>query len=401
MRHPLTLTAELVLKGRKEAAGSRIYAPRPDGELVWLHIALPAAQPFAAPLIERLLAVRPEVSFLVTTSGTAAGLPEGARIITVSGLPDSARAAKAFIAHFAPDIGLWAGGNLAAPPLAAAAEADVPMALIAVAEDGVPPTSFRWRTSVTTALLRYFSAIYAETANAERRLAGYDIDPETLRLTGPMQIGTTPPDCRFDDLDTLREQLQGRGLWAAVHVDADEVEPLIDAHIRAARYDPRALLVLHTRATDVVDRIATARSLVVADWDNGDMPGEPTHILMSRDPGEVGLWHRLAPVTFLGASMQDNASGVSPWAAAALGSAILVGPHVGGYADAYTRLQQAGAARVVHGVEDVATAVMQLRAPDRAAAMAHAGWQIATSGAEATDKVVDLVQDTLDESGGR
>ena len=45
----------------------------------------------------------------------------------------------------------------------------------------------------------------------------------------------------------------------------------------------------------------------------------------------------------------------------------------------------------------LATAVSRLIAPDQAAVMAHAGWDVISRGAALTDKVIDLVQDTLDQ----
>mgnify|MGYP000430447771 CR=1 FL=1 len=44
----------------------------------------------------------------------------------------------------------------------------------------------------------------------------------------------------------------------------------------------------------------------------------------------------------------------------------------------------------------LAAAVSSLIAPDHAAAMAHAGWDVVSQGADLTDKVTELVQDALD-----
>jgi 3-deoxy-D-manno-octulosonic-acid transferase len=40
--------------------------------------------------------------------------------------------------------------------------------------------------------------------------------------------------------------------------------------------------------------------------------------------------------------------------------------------------------------------VSRLIAPDQAAAMAHAGWDVISKGAAVTDKITDLIQDILD-----
>jgi 3-deoxy-D-manno-octulosonic-acid transferase len=45
-------------------------------------------------------------------------------------------------------------------------------------------------------------------------------------------------------------------------------------------------------------------------------------------------------------------------------------------------------------------AVTRLVAPDQAALMAHAGWDVVSEGAALMDRITDLVQDTLDTQRG-
>ncbi|MFC6641884.1 hypothetical protein [Sulfitobacter profundi] len=39
-------------------------------------------------------------------------------------------------------------------------------------------------------------------------------------------------------------------------------------------------------------------------------------------------------------------------------------------------------------------------APDQAATMAHAGWDVISEGAELADRVIELIQDSLDDHAG-
>ncbi|MGR3502677.1 3-deoxy-D-manno-octulosonic acid transferase [Pseudaestuariivita sp.] len=403
MRHPLALTADLALRGRKDQTRPDSFAPRPPGEVVWLHIGLTEVHAFARPLIQRLMTLRPGTHVVLTRASEVAPCdPAGLDMVDAGQVPETSREAKAFLTHFAPDMGLWMGGDLVAAPLAAAAERSVPLALIAAMEKGVPVPGLRWRSSVSRALLRYFSAIHTETANAERRLAAYGLDPGRLHLTGPMQVGDMPPNCVESDLDALRETLGNRFLWAGARITASEMELVLNAHAQLARFTPRTLAILHpedARAADALTEAAADLSLGVADWDAGDPITEATELLMTRDPAELGLWHRLAPISVMGGSFVPALETPSPWPAASLGSAILSGPHLTAHADAFSRLRMAGAARVVSSADELFTALSQLSAPDSTAAMAHAGWQIATTGAAATDQVVAMIQDTLDGGG--
>ena len=46
--------------------------------------------------------------------------------------------------------------------------------------------------------------------------------------------------------------------------------------------------------------------------------------------------------------------------------------------------------------DTLTTALKQLVAPDRAAAMSLAAWEIVSEGAQVSDRIMDLIQDALD-----
>jgi 3-deoxy-D-manno-octulosonic-acid transferase len=109
----------------------------------------------------------------------------------------------------------------------------------------------------------------------------------------------------------------------------------------------------------------------------------------------LGLWYRVAPISLVGGSLQPI-GGHNPFEPAALGSAILHGPYVTNFVDIYQRLSEAGAARLVTGPDTLAEAVHELMNPDKAAAMAHAAWEVVSQGAEVTDRALDAIFDRLD-----
>ena len=59
-------------------------------------------------------------------------------------------------------------------------------------------------------------------------------------------------------------------------------------------------------------------------------------------------------------------------------------------------MARAGASREITGPANLGETVEELLNPDRAAAMAHAAWEICSTGAEATNRVVDLIRRHLD-----
>ena len=224
-------------------------------------------------------------------------------------------------------------------------------------------------------------------------------------MCGRLRPSITPPDCHDDDLTALQASFASRPVWLAAHVTLPELETIIAAHRSTLRLLHRLLLVVSMADAKELPKARDRLSdlgigLGLADWDRGEEPDEHQQILLS-GPEDLGLWYRLAPLCFVGGSLQRGQNGNTPLDAAALGSAVLHGPGVLQYRSVYDRLAEVGAARQVFGVSDLAAAVERLSAPDAAAQMALAGWQLVTDGAAMTDALIEEIQAALDEQDAR
>jgi 3-deoxy-D-manno-octulosonic-acid transferase len=173
---------------------------------------------------------------------------------------------------------------------------------------------------------------------------------------------------------------------------------VLDAHHMALKVNPRLLLILAPRHPNRGDEIA---QMLQADrWrynrrTAGELPEAEANVYLADTMGELGLWYRVAPISLVGGSLQPI-GGHNPFEPAALGSAILHGPYVTNFVDIYQRLSEAGAARLVTGPDTLSEAVHELMNPDKAAAMAHAAWEVVSQGAEVTDRALDAIFDRLD-----
>jgi 3-deoxy-D-manno-octulosonic-acid transferase len=262
----------------------------------------------------------------------------------------------------------------------------------------------RWIPDLEPATLGRFDTILATDMPSERRLRRMGMAPERLAVAGPLTEAAVPLDCSTRLHGELAALLVGRPVWLAARAHEKEIGLILAAHGRASRLAHRLLLVLvpaSTSDSDAVMAQVDAAGFRVCRWDSGEMPDENTQIVLTSGPEDLGLWYRIAPLSFMGGSLVADHTGHDPLEAAALGSAIVYGPSVGRHLASYSRLAEAGAARIINDMESLATAVSQLIAPDRAAAMAHAGWDVVSAGAAMTDKVVDLVLDHLDRAEAR
>jgi 3-deoxy-D-manno-octulosonic-acid transferase len=126
-------------------------------------------------------------------------------------------------------------------------------------------------------------------------------------------------------------------------------------------------------------------------------PDPPCQVYLADTDDELGLWYRLAPISFIGCTLSDwQLIGPNPFGAAALGSVVLHGPGITPHQNAFQRLARARASQQVTHSGELAMAVEALLAPDTAAEMANAAWEISTAGAEVMEHVVELLATTLE-----
>jgi 3-deoxy-D-manno-octulosonic-acid transferase len=262
----------------------------------------------------------------------------------------------------------------------------------------------RWLPDVSGDLLKRFSHVLARSTAGRKRLIRMGLAAKQIEVTPPLMAGGQALPCIDSDLSDLTQALAGRPVWFAVRVQPDEVSTVLAAHRQALRLSHRLMLILNVAQADQAAEVAlhaAESGFDVIHWEEHGAPDDTTQIMVVEDARDRGLFYRVAPVSFLGSSLSRHDQVCDPFEAAALGSAVLYGPKVHEFLASYSRLAAAGAARIVNDAAALGTAVSRLIAPDQAATMAHAGWDVVSSGAELTDKVIDLVQDALDDSLSR
>ncbi|TMM52408.1 3-deoxy-D-manno-octulosonic acid transferase [Sulfitobacter sabulilitoris] len=383
----------------------RACTARPAGEMVWLHAPEPGNLLAIHDLAQRLCAARYDLSVLITLTNpdladaTTRRSALDKRIIIDRAPSEHPECAKAFVTHWAPDMGIWSWGGLRPNLIQAALDQGCAMVLIDADTGGFDGRRDRWLPDVARSILSKFSSVLARSTPAARRLEQLGLDRASIQVTPPLQAGGQALPCDDADVTDLSSALAGRPVWLANAVQMAEVPTVLSAHRTALRLSHRLLLILHPAPGCNLDEIAGAankQGFRTLNWDSGSYPDDSTQILLADDPRDLGLFYRVAPVAFLGSSLSPGHGGCDPFEAAALGSAVLYGPNVRRYMPFYTRLAQAGAARIVNDSHALGTAVTRLIAPDQAATMAHAGWDVISQGAALTDTVIDLVQEGLD-----
>ncbi|MEL6169354.1 MAG: glycosyltransferase N-terminal domain-containing protein [Pseudomonadota bacterium] len=396
----------LVLARRFEGLGGRPAAdPAPDatrrpedGPLVWLRATTPDRDAAVLRLAARLADHREDATILVTAE-TEPGDPP-ANLTTAPSPGDGPREMAQFLAAWRPDVVAVSGDLIAPVMLTSAADRGIPVILI---DGDLAPhakRTMRWLPGAQSAAIRSVSDILASTSWLADAYQSMGAPAERIEVTGPLDEGSVAPSCDEAELDAWANDLRGRPLWLAVSVPLSEIDAVAAAHRSASQRAHRLLLVLIPARPEDTDALAQAlrdKRFLVARASEALTLTPETQVIIIDEETELGLWYRLAPVTYLGGTLADPDIALDPYGPAALGSAVVHGPHSARHRDAQRRLARAQGSRAVSDPGDLAQAVSELLAPDQAAAIAHRAWQVASSGAGVTDRAIAVIEKHLDE----
>ncbi len=376
--------------------------PRPKGTLVWFHAASVGESLSLLNLIEQMLDDFPDLNVLMTT-----GTRTSADLIQTRLPPqtihqfvplDARPFVRKFLAHWQPDIAIWTESELWPALIAETKKRGTPMLLLNARMSEKSHKKWRWLPGAARVLLGSFDRIFVQdetTANYFRKLR---VQGDKIEVTGSLkESGGALPHNEAERL-RLSDQLKTRPVWLAASTHEGEEELAAIAHAQAIKASHRLLLILAPRHPERGPDIAAMlrdRGWNVSVRSEGADPEPATQIYLADTLGEMGLWYRVAPVTFLGGSLVEI-GGHNPYEPAALGSAIVHGPHVASAEEIYDRLDTSAAAKQVVTAEQLGEVIVELLEPHRAAALAHAAWEVTSSGAGATDRALAEITEMID-----
>lgn len=377
--------------------------PRPDGKLIWVHCASVGESLSVMDVIRGILAEDPTVRVMMTTGTVTSAqlmadqLPQGAFHQYVP--LDAGPFVRAFLDHWKPDIAVWTESELWPTLMHETAKRDIPMVLINARMSDESYRKWRLLRGAAKSLLRRFEKIRAQDDQTARHLLRLGAAPWAIRVTGTLKEGASPPPCAESDRAQFAAALGGRPCWLAASTHPGEEAIAAQAHRLAGRSSHRLLMILAPRHPERGDDIAAqlrADGWILAQRSKQEPLQEDTQIYLADTLGEMGLWFRLCPVTFLGGSMVP-VGGHNPFEPAGLGSAILSGHHTHNFRDIFDRLVAGDAIRTVTSATDLGQQLDETLAPDEAARMAHAAWQVCSDGAEVADETIRFLLDMLEQ----
>lgn len=339
---------------------------RPNGPLIWFHAASVGETVAVIPLIEEV--VRRGISVVVTTGTvTSANIVNdrlGKAVVHQYVPLDLKPAISNFLDHWYPDLAIISESEIWPMTILELGARRIPQILV---NGRISDKSFAtWSRSpkLADALFENLSHVVAQTELDATRFSSLGATPVTV--SGNLKVDSDLPPVKDEDLTFYRNGLGKRNSWAAISTFEGEEEIVADAHQMVCKSNPKSVLIIvprHVERTDAIEKMLSEKGLKVARKSKGDPITEDTDVFLGDTTGEMGLYLRLTSIVFVGKSMKGE-GGQNPIEPAMLESAILTGPNVQNFREAFRTLLQNNAARIVKDTETLAQCIEHLMSSD-------------------------------------
>ena len=333
--------------------------PRPDGPVIWAHAASVGETIAIVPLIESILDLGVQV-VLTTGTVTSAQVAEerlGDRIIHQFVPLDLKPAITRFLNHWQPDLAMIAESEIWPMTIMELGLRRIPQVLVNGRLSERSFASWKKRPDVAEALFENLSHVVAQSeVDAERFMA---LGARPVTVSGNLKVDTNPPPVDERALHSLSRQLSLRPTWAAVSTHEGEERLAAEIHMMLRSRHPGLLTIIVPRHPERAQALAAefaAMGLKVVVRSSGERIRSDTDILLGDTIGEMGLYLRLTEIAFVGRSL-TSAGGQNPLEPAMLETAVLAGRNVQNFREAYQRLIDSGAAKLVADRDMLAGAV--------------------------------------------
>lgn len=371
---------------RLQRLGLRLE-PLPPAPRIWLHCASVGEIRAARPLIERLLALYPAHSLLLTTM-TATGAQQSQVLISEQPPADQARlahrflpldypgAAKRFIRSVQPKLAILFETELWPNLIHACRQQGVP---VAVVNGRLSPHAFklyqRLRPLMASTLAE-ISWLAAKSPADDERFNTLGCSADITRIVGSLKFEMASQDKALDEGERLLQCWEGRPIWVAGSTRNGEEALLLQAHRRLLQRYPDALLVLVPRHPQRFEEVATlcqTEGWTLSRRSQQQPVTAQTQVYLGDTLGELAMLYAAGRVAFVGGSLVPL-GGHNVLEPASLGRPVVSGRSIENFADVAEPLQAAGALTLVDSPDALADVVAgYFTAPELAQQAGQAG----------------------------
>jgi 3-deoxy-D-manno-octulosonic-acid transferase len=390
-------------------------APRVAGPCGWVHAVSVGEALTAAPLLEGLARLRPDLPLVVSTvteTGARIVRERFAGVATHRYFPlDFPGAVRRVLRALDPAFFVCMETELWPNTLRALHRRGVP---VMIANGRLSDRSFRRYRLVRGPMrdvLAHVTVFAMRSDEDARRVIALGADPERVVVTGNLKHDAAPdPPGAAELWRRLLGLAPGRAVWVAGSTHAGEEEAVLEAHRRALGARPDLALVLAPRHPERVAEVAALsesrgwRSVLRSALPGGATPaeagagaapvggGDAPAVILLDTVGELAQLYAVADVVFVGGSLVPL-GGHNMLEPAARRKPVLFGPHTGNFREPASLLVEAGAAAVVADAAALGAELARLLAdPALAARRGEAGARAVASRHGAARATLELIE---------
>ena len=383
------------------------YRDLPHATTVWLHAVSVGEVSAAAPLVNALLAQRPDLRLLVTTitpTGSARVRALWDEQVEHVYLPYDLRGAVArFLAHYRPRLALILETELWPNLLFGCRDHGIPVYIVNARLSERSLRGYRMLRPLLARALRTVRKVAAQSNADAARFIRLGTPMASVEVAGNLKFDIALSDGLPAFAAAFRERAGARPVWIAASTHADEETAVLAIHRRLRGRWPDLLLLWAPRHPERFR--AVAQQAVEAGWRVATRrlthwPDRDDAVFVIDTLGELMHYYGCADVAFVGGSLQDI-GGHNLLEPAALGTAIVTGPHLHNFSEIAIQLEQAGALRIGVDADAVGDAIQALLADAEVrATMAAGGLLLVRQGRGALERTLAMIAPELPVQAG-
>ena len=330
--------------------------------LIWLHAVsvgeTRAAQPLVAALRARYPGHRILVTHMTPTGRQTSEAIFGADVERCYLPYDTPWAARRFLRHFRPVLGLILETELWPNLIAACGDERIPLALVNARLSERSARRYARFPNLSGSAVRGLAAISAIGENDADRLRRLGADD--VAVFGSMKFDIAPPQAQIALAAQFRQRLGARPMLLCASTRDGEEALILDAwRKQTVGKVLLALVPRHPQRFDSVAALAASRGFKV---ERRSAPGEvaaDTEIWLGDSMGEMFAYYAACDVAFIGGSLLPL-GGQNLIEACAVGKPVLIGPHTWNFEQVAQAAVNEGAAVRVKDVAELAAALREL-----------------------------------------
>lgn len=371
-----------------------------DANIIWIHAVSVGEVEACRPLVKQLRSAYPDHQLLITTM-TPTG-SERVKLLFEDSvfhcyLPyDLPFAINRFLNRTKPQFGIIMETEIWPNLIFCCQKRNIPLVLANARLSERSAKGYARFPEFIKETLQNLPLIAAQGQDDRERFQALGANLENVHAIGNLKYEITLPASLMEQADAMRHIWdRDRPVWVAASTHEGEEEMVINASRLVRAHFPNLLLILVPRHPQRFDRVAALASKAgfktLRRSDQQACPAD-VQILIVDTMGELPLFYATSDVAFVGGSLVPH-GGHNVLEPAALGRAIVTGPHYFNFNEITTDFLAADAVIEVNDTQSLAdTTIKLLQNPQQRAQMGEAARQLIASSQGTSAHLINLIK---------